>query len=351
MMKIRLNTPVKRTSFYAGILFLSVSLTNCSSDDDNTPEDFNFEQEFDNIGEMPALDIEELTFDPVDLGGVQQSESTSALLADFSAGGELSAESQAKVNSLASFSNGLSAEVQAEAANLDESRIDEILAMTTFDGDLATLVAALENAPDEIKALLPSINFSTDFDAVAAVLRTPINLDGKDLYSQSSEEGPCYDAANNAYDAAMEEPAAALADQIEQITIYEADKTADANTFNEEQGDNVSDGAATYLGEIKTTALSILDLANATEDADLATTLRSFALFYAVQGRMAVTEWQTKAEELVAFRLNANLERITAQILSLEDRVNGNFDQIKTRALQVLNTALSTCHNQGGGNS
>ena len=37
--------------------------------------------------------------------------------------------------------------------------------MSSLDGDLAAAAAALENAPADVLALLPTINFSADFDA------------------------------------------------------------------------------------------------------------------------------------------------------------------------------------------
>lgn len=350
MMKMNLFTPAKKTAFYAGVFVLGLSLTNCSNDDDNTPEEFEFDEQFEDIGEMPELNIDEITLEDVDLGGVEQSAATAAVLSDLEAGGELSAETQANLNTADNFAATLPAGVQDEAANLTDARIDEILAMSSLDGDLAAAATALENAPADVLALLPTINFSADFDTAAAQTRNGIDLDSKNEFSEAFQEGPCYDAANDAFDAALEEPSATLAEQLEKITNYENDKVSNANTMKESAETNISEATATYLAEIATASKALLAYAEATDDDELAAALRNYAVLYVIKGKSDVAQWNSAATALVAQRLTENLARITAQILSLENTANGNFEQIRTRALTVLNAALNTCHNQGGGN-
>ena len=349
-MKSTFTNSLKRPALYISIAFAGLMLTNCSNDDDNTPEEFNFEQQFEDIGEMPELNIEEITLEEVDLGGVEQSEATTAVLADLEAGGELSADTQAKITAADDFASTLPASVKEEAASLTDARIDEILAMSSLDGDLAAAATALENAPADVLALLPTINFSEDFDIAAAILRTPINVDEKDIISQSSQEGPCFDAANNAFDAALEEPTATLAEQLQEITNYENDKVSNANTMKESAETNISEATGTYLAEIATASKALLAYAQATDDDARAAALRNYAVLYLIKGKSDVSKWNAAATALVAQRLTENLARITAQILSLENTANGNFEQIRTRALTILNTALNTCHNQGSGN-
>ena len=136
-MKFTFTKSLKRPVLYVGLVFAGLCLTNCNNDDDNTPEEFEFGEEFNDIGEMPELNIEEITLEEVDLGDVEQSEETANVLAELEAGGELSAETQEKINTADNFAATLSSEVQNEATNLTEARIDEILAMESLDGDLA----------------------------------------------------------------------------------------------------------------------------------------------------------------------------------------------------------------------
>lgn len=349
-MKSTFTKSLKRPALYASIAFAGLLLTNCSNDDDNTPEEFEFEEQFENIGDMPELNIEEITLEEADLGGVEQSAATAAVLSDLEAGGELSAETQANLNTADNFAATLPAGVQDEAANLTDARIDEILAMSSLDGDLAAAATALENAPADVLALLPTINFSADFDTAAAQSRTGIDLDSKNEFSEAFQQGPCYDAANDAFDAALEEPSATLAEQLEEITNYENDKVSNANTLKESAETNISDATATYLAEIATASKALLAYAQATDDDARAAALRNYAVLYLIKGKSDVSTWNAAANNLVAQRLTENLARITAQILSLENTANGNFEQIRNRALTVLNAALNTCHNQGGGN-
>ena len=172
----------------------------------------------------------------------------------------------------------------------------------------------------------------------------------KDLVSEALQQGPCFDAANNAYDEALEAPSATLAEQLQAITSYENDKVSNANTMNESAETKISDATATYLAEIATASKALLGYAQATDDDARAAALRNYAVLYLIKGKSDVSKWNAAATNLVAERLTENLARITAQITSLENTANGNFDQIKARALTVLNTALNTCHNQGGGN-
>jgi vacuolar-type H+-ATPase subunit H len=349
-MKLTITNFLARPALYVSLVFAGLTLTNCSNDDDNTPEEFEFEEQFEDIGEMPELNIEEITLEEVDLGGVEQSEATANVLSDLEAGGDLSAETQTNLNTADNFAASLSAGVQDEAANLTDARIDEILAMSSLDGDLAAAATALENAPADVLALLPAINFSADFDTATAQTRNGIDLDSKDEFSEAFQEGPCYDAANDAFDAALEEPAATLATQLEEITNYENDKVSNVNTMKESAETNISEATATYLAEIATASKALLAYAQATDDDARAAALRNYAVLYLIKGKSDVSKWNSAATALVAQRLTENLARITAQILNLENTANGNFEQIRTRALTVLNTALNTCHNQGGGN-
>ena len=149
MKKMNLFTPAKKTAFYAGVFVLGLSLTNCSNDDDNTPEEFEFEEQFEDIGEMPDLNIEEITLEEVDLGGVEQSEATANVLSDLEAGGELSADTQANLNT-------------ADINSDNQLNVQDIVILINFILDLSipnnTEFAAADINDDGILNVLDVVN-------------------------------------------------------------------------------------------------------------------------------------------------------------------------------------------------
>jgi len=351
---MNLYTPVKRTSFYAGILFLSVTLTNCSNDDDNPPEDFDFSEQFQDIDEIPDLVIDEPTFDEPDLGGVEQSAETESLLADFNDGDDLSSETQAKIDALDDFAAGLSSEVLTEAESLDDARLEELMALDSFDGDLASLVTALENAPAEVKQLLPAIRFSDDFNmSASAVNRNGLGVDIKEAVSQAiEEEGPCYDAAKAAYDTALAPATTKYEEQQAQIEAFQTTQEAAAITRSESRTTNVSEAAGTYRTEILERAKSILSIANDYEASqpELAQTVKLLALVYVIQGSQALAEWDTAATNLIQVRRATEEATIAALTTDYLGNVLASYEAINGQATTILNAAYRNCHNQGGGN-
>jgi len=342
-----------RPGLYVSLALCGLFFVNCSNDDDSTPPTYEFEEEFQNIGELPELSDEDPEITEPDLGSVNQSEETQAVLADFEDGGELSAETQASIDAVDDFSAGLSAEAQQEAQTLTNERIEEIMAMTQFDGDLAALETSLEDIPAEIAALLPSLTFSADFEAnsFVALNKTGIlDLDLKNLVANHSG-GPCEEAAQEAYDEAIAPAITARDAQLATIEANYQRRLGEAETRATTRQANVDEAYETYKAELTATAKEILAVAASVEgnDAQLAETIRVYALIFTVKASSVLSTWYTETTTLVE-TLEADEKALVETIR--DDKaaeVQTNFKEIEDEATAILNAALNSCHNQGSG--
>ena len=349
--------PVTRGICFAFILSTSLTLTNCSKDDDNPPKEYEFGQEFEDIGELPDLEDEDPDFTEPDLGAVEEPEATQNALADLQDGGDLTAETQASVDAVADFSQDFSAEVQTEAANLSDARIEEILNASELDADLDGLADDLENVPDEVAGLLPGMTFTmpAETQATTAMARSFLNggepaLTKPILFAQS-QEGPCFDAAQAAYDDAMEEPIQKREEQLATIQANYEKRLDEAATRYGERQANLDEAYADYKTQLIQTAKNILAAAVAVQDSDpdLAETLRNFALIYTVKSFKVLNNWYAETSAYIIVVKNQEIARIEEIRDSKEELVNTNFEQIKEEAKAALQEAYSQCHNQGSG--
>ncbi len=349
-MTAKFLTPVTRGLCFALFLSMTFTLTNCSNDDDNPPEEYEFSEDFEDIGELPELDDPDPEISEPDLGGVKASAATESVITNLEEGGDLSAETQASLDAIDAFLTDFSAEVQAEASNLTAERIEEIINAASLDEDLASLT---NDIPDNVAALLPTINYSDDFNRsflANALAKSGIDLSDK-IMMQDVGTGPCFDAAKEAYDDAMEEPIAKRDAQLATIeTNYQTRLTA-VNTRYDSRQANVDEALGTYKTNAMETAKSILAVANSLEDseADLSNTLKKYALIYAVNAYKSVEEWYNAASELL---IDVKADE-TAYIESIrndkEAMVMNAFKTVEDKAKAALKTAYSQCHNQGTG--
>lgn len=347
-MRTKVTSFYSRAGILACLLLFSLVLTNCSKDDE--PKTYEFD-EFKDLDELPALEDADPEFTDPDAGSVEVSAETQAVIADLQDGsGDVTADTQSKLDATKSFADGLSTSVSAEVQALDTTRVEEILNADSLSGSLADLENSLDSLPAEVAALLPSINFSADYDAVAmAITRGPVDVSKDGIMSQGLS-GPCYDAARAAYDAAMEEPIATRDEQLATVDANYNRRTGEADSRYDSRIGALDDQYAAYKSETKETALALLALADQVADDSLAKEIRTLALIYAVKGHEALTDWYTAASDLIAtYRDNekASLQQIKDE---RQATVNTNFDALKAQAQEALNQAYSKCHNQGSGN-
>ena len=349
-MKSNFTKFAKRAALYVSVMSLSALMYNCSSDDDG-PRTYDFEEEFENLGELPELVDEDPTFTEPDAGSVEQSTATLAVIADLG-DGTASADTQASLDAVGAASADLSADATTAIANLDDAKIAEILDATSLTGAAAEVAAAFDAMPEAVKALLPSVTYSADFNRVmAATTKEGLGLLTKgDFVAQNTPEGPCYTAAQAAYNAAMQSPIANRDAQLAAVQTNYDRRLGEADArFNTREA-SVAGDYDTYKAEILATAKSILALANAATDATTTSNLRSLAYFYSVKASVALTEWETEVDALLITITGEEKASLLAVKEQRVASVNAAFDVIKEKADKKLNEAYNNCHNQGGGN-
>src|SRR5690606_19509819 len=139
---------LRTTTFYFCMLFISLLFVNCSNDDDAAPPTFSFEEEFDDIDDLPEVTDEDPATPDPDAGKVADSEETLALVADIMGAGteaEVAAETKASLTAVNNFTLTQPAAVAEAAETLDEEAVDAILDLTEdLEGPLADLETALE---------------------------------------------------------------------------------------------------------------------------------------------------------------------------------------------------------------
>jgi len=347
IMRKKITIFTKKNFRFLGFALFTLLLVNCSKDDD--PVTFEFD-EFDNLSELPELEDPDPEFTDPDLGSVEASDATQLMLTDFQDGsGDLDDTTKNNLTAVSDFSDGLTTNFEAEAQALDAAGIDAILNASELTGDLAALAAELDPLPASVAALFPAIAFTDDYNRAqqeqmkAGIVINDLKLD---LMSQATE-GPCYDAALAAYTEAMK------------TTIETKDaQTIDVNT---NYNTRVTDADTRYTSrlaaldaynvDIKDAAVAILAYSDSIKDsdADLAATLRNFALFYVVNSYTMLDTFQTEATSLLTDTKTTELASIetikTEQIQSIQS----NFDVVKAEADALLTAANNNCHNQGSG--
>ncbi|CAM4352986.1 hypothetical protein [Gillisia limnaea] len=343
--------PRKYFKFLALALF-SLLLVNCSKNDDDGPEIFEF-KEFENLSELPEVDDPEPEFTEPNLGSVEDSEATKAMIADFQdESGDLSQTTKDNITAVGTFSDGLTTDIQDEAQALDAAKIEEILNGSELSGDYAALAAELETLPAEVAALFPSIAFSDDYNRAQEQNKAGVVVNDllADLVSQSGT-GTCNEVALASYNAAMEAPIAKRDEQLAIINAnYDArvtaansrfdDRTAALNAMLEENRTFVANSAIAIL----TYAESISDT-----DADLAMDLREFALLYVVKSTVLITTFEAEATSLLEDTLAAELARVETIKVEKTALIQSNFAAVKAEADALLTAAYAKCHNQGSG--
>lgn len=352
----RFLKPMTRGMCIAFVLLTSLTLTNCSKDDDNPPEEYEFGQEFEDIGDLPDLEDEDPEFTEPDLGAVEESEATTNAVADLQDGGDLSAETQASVNAVADFSQDFSAAVETESANLSDDRIEEIMNASELDADLSALADDLENVPDEVAALLPNMTFIFPTETAGMAMARSFTGGDLDLTKirtvAQAQEGPCFDAAKAAYDDAMEEPIQKRDEQLATIEANYQRRLDEADTRYNDRQANIDEAYADYKAQLILTAKNILAAAVAVQDSDpdLAETIRDFALIYTVKSFKVLNNWYTQTSEYLVTVQDQEIATIEEIKAEREATVNSNFEEIKADAQAALQEAYSQCHNQGSGN-
>ncbi|MDT0647453.1 hypothetical protein RM545_12195 [Zunongwangia sp. F260] len=352
----------RRASMWS-LLLLSLLLVNCGTEDVDFIDPYEFvNEDFNDIPNLAEIeDADPVIIEP-EVGSVDNSAETQAIIDDIlNAGpdGEISQESRTKLAAVGAFTADLPASINERAQALDAAGIASIMDESTpLDADLEELAAALANAPEEIRMLLPRINFTVDLEGLRAVTNPNTKnqvlpgFDGFNVVSQTISN-PCEEAAYEAYELRIEE----LIEQADAnyfiIESNYARRLDEADVRYEErtalQEERYAESKAAIIATLENLLLTAQQLENMGET-ELATQLRELTLMYAVAARNALIEWDI----LVAELLINFMEQEKAQALEIRERlttqVNTDFETVEDMADARLTTAVNNCHNQGSGN-
>lgn len=362
-MRTNFTRLLRRGLLFSGLAAGSLMLHNCSSKDLEFIDPYEFvNTDFENVEMVSVADPDPVFEDP-DLGEVAISEETSALIADILAAnssGDVSATTLAAQALISDFAEELPAEVLAIAENLDAADIAAILDPNTeLDPALVDLVALLEQASPELLALLPAIDFGDATEeaqaALKAGLKGKIVVDRENLapVAQSTLFGPCADAAQEAYDAAVEGVDEQRDENLDLISGNEATRLDDTQTRYDsrvvEHEENYEANVAIIQAETED-LLAASAAAEAFGDAELAADMQLLALIYAVQGRISLQEWDEAALELLALTQQEEAAFVEQLADDRSGEVIANYNDAISEADTLLVNALNNCHNQGAGN-
>ena len=364
-MKTTITRFSRRGFFFGSMLLLSFLLWNCDSQDLEFIDPYEFvNDDFDNIPDLSEVEDEDPVIVEPEVGSVEQSAETQSLVNDIlNAGstGEISQETQEKLEDVQTFTQQLSTAVNEKAQNLTSTEVANILDPSQeLDADLEEVRASLANAPAEIKALMPKIQLTVDFDDLpgtpaqaSSQAQSTINPGLPFEVFMQNVTGPCADAAYDAYD----EKVLVLTEQrdanffiIESNYARRLDEADDRLITRQNSQAERLQTIRTEMVEATGDILAAADQAESLGETATATQLRQLALLYAVDARSALNEWNTLVLEL----LDVRLVQEKAQALEIREtktaQVTAEYEAAVAQADAVLQNSLSNCHNQGSGN-
>lgn len=356
---IRNFTHFQRRALLSSLFVLgSFVFINCSSDDD-TPPPPPIVEEFEEVEDLdPVTDPEPAVTEP-DTGEVAQSEETESIAADIlgnSETGEVTAETEASLAKVEEVAAALPPAVTEAANALDETAVDNILDATQeLDGDLAELQAGMEELPEEVKALLPVINFSMDFEgmAVAAALKSGEIFTVKDIEIIAQVTGSCFELNQDAYDAVIEKLTTQLDANLATIEANYTRRVQEAETRYTDRLALQAERYETTKAAIKVTVMSLIQAADVLTFLglhEMAAQVNMLALLYTVEARTALNAWDASVKVVIENFKTAELATALQLKTAKTAEATAAFNAAKAQATQLLNEALAECHDQGSGN-
>lgn len=362
LMKTNFNNSWRKSLFFAFLILTSITLYNCSNDDDNPgPDPIDpdvVEKEFEEgVDELPELDDPDITFEEPDFSAeVSTSAATTAILADIDGAtsmDDLTAETKEVLNKLEAAAPSLPPAAITKANELTEADIEAILDLDQdlTDIDAAAILAAL---PDDIKALLPEVSF--DFTTSAATAAVA-NKGGVEVLNAGVEldpvaqavDAPCEDVYNDAYDAIIATRQQTRDAQLATISTNLQTRLDAAQARFDARTETLNNSEDEFAAAIEAIANEFLTAAQ--EDGlDVAEEeLRLMAFLVAVQGRMQLQTWYEAAEQVIAEAMTTEEAIIEARAEEKEATVRANYQISAEQARDILVAGIAACHNQGSG--
>ncbi|GAA4313777.1 hypothetical protein GCM10023115_29530 [Pontixanthobacter gangjinensis] len=348
-MKLNFLRSTARPALFFSLALAGLLLVNCSKDDDNPPE-YDFEDQFEDLDELPDVDDPDPEITEPNTGKVEESAAKQDLTNDLADGGDLSTETEQSLEAVGDFSETLSLENQQAAADLTSEKIEEIFNAEELSSDLQDLEAALENAPAEVLNLLPVIDLGDNLVVTegSSVVQNDFTRGKASTKQQTSG---CEAAAQAAYEKAMADP---IAKHEENLGIIEANyvrRVGEAELRADNRLEALNQTYEDYKSQFQAAAIQLLELADSYADTnpDIAEEIRELALIFTVSSRQALKEWYAAGVSTINQKEILEVqtaEEIRDEKLEIE---NANFEAIKEEAQNKLQAALNECHDQGSG--
>lgn len=351
-MKINFLRSAGRLGLYVSLALVGLIFVNCSKDDD-TPPTYEFEEQFEDLEEIPDVEDEDPEITEPDTGSVVESEEKEEVTNDLEDGGEVSEETKETMEEVGTFSETLSEETQETAANLTDEKIDEIMESEDLNADLEATATAIENAPEKVKAMLPKVDFGEAFEGEFSAQTTILNtsLVNKGSSATKQQTNACEASAQKAYEDAL---APAIAKRQENLGVIEVNyvrREGEAQVRFDNRLEALDQSYATYKAQLKEGAIKLLALSETykEDDPDLAKQIKELALLYTLGSRKALNDWYASGVTKITNKKTAEINN-AAEIRDTKNaEEQAKFDAVKAHADAKLQTALSQCHNQGSG--
>ena len=360
-MKTNFNNSWRKSLFFAFLILTSITLYNCSNDDDNPapgPTGEEVDKEFsEGVEELPELEDEDLEVTEPDVEAeVSTPEATTTAAADFKAAtstDDLSAESKAIFNSLQTTRTNVPESAKTTATGLTEEQIAMMLDIdqdlpANVEADVDAIVAAI---PADIMALLPKITFDFGTSAAASVsgkegvqvLNAGVELDPV----AQAVDAPCEDLYRDAYDEIIATRQQTRDDQLATILANFNRRMEAAGTRLTTRIAEIDGDADAFAAEVEIVADEFLAAAEGLGVAE--EELKLMAFLVALEGRKQIMTWYEAAETVINAAKTTEEAAIQARKDDKEASVNASYQEAKSDADAILSAGLANCHNQGSG--
>ncbi|UCS93974.1 hypothetical protein KZP23_02760 [Echinicola marina] len=347
---------------YLGMVMAIFMLANCGTKDLEFMEPYEFvNDDFDEVEDLDPVEDPDPEIEEPETGQVNNSDQTEEILTNIlnaEKEEDIQPETQEALTTINTVSSTAPASVKEKAAAIDEATVDKILDVETeLDEDLEEVSGQLDQLSDEIKALLPVIDFSVDTesnpdDRILQGLKQ-VDMDLEASMRTMAVVGPCAEAAESAYNELMSSLTAQREDNLETIEANYQRRLAEADTRYNSRLTAQVDKYQENLAQIRSVTTSLIQAAVQLDLlglSSLAEETRFLALYYALYARFELERWNNQALNLLASR--RDVEKATALDIkeSREAEVNNAFTDRAESASGIYEGAVNNCHNQGSGN-
>ncbi|MBD8490051.1 hypothetical protein IFO69_14940 [Echinicola sp. CAU 1574] len=335
--------------------------TSCGKKDLETLDPYDYQsKKFEAVTDIPVVEDPDPEVIEPNIGGIENSPLTLAAITNLETANseaEINAQTSSNLDLVFNFSDGLSAEFKSAANSIDAAGLERILDLDQeLDEAYDELISALDQAPEEVLAVLPSMTLGEGAGEGNRLKMVGGSTEG--IWEELSNfritalTDACSDAANQAYDNKImsldhqRDSVIAVLDENYGRRVREADERFTTrlslfDTHYESQEEELRNVVNRLFGLInKMDGFSVV----------LGQTMRYYAVMYAVQGRLILQVYGDQVMEL----LEESRDQEKATVLGLyemrTEELAGYYEERINQSNEILERSLKTCHDQGGGN-